>query len=145
MITVMMALGMFAGQSSSSTPELDAYSGGFWGAYEFERQRRAKARRKRLEEEEEIERLQEVDREIARLLRAQEEADEKRREIERLSSIVAQFADREAKDAFNERVADAYAAYRAKLTIAALEKFERELQRQLEDEEYAVLQLLLED
>lgn len=141
-VPLMMAFDMFG---SESTPEAETVTGGFYYAFD-DYTRAVQNRRQQIEEAEEaIESLKPLEREIAELLQEQEAQDARRAELERLSSLVANFADRQAQDAFNDRVAAAYARYMAQQTMTALLQLERELGNQLEEEEYAVLQLLLDD
>ena len=124
----------------------EQFTGGFFYAFERERAKREKARRKRLEDEEEASRLKsEVDREIARLLLAQEAKAAQREEMARLTTLVEQAAKIRTRDAFNARVNAALERATQKATISALLTFEREVQRQMDAEDSAVLLMLLND
>lgn len=127
-------------------PSSESFSGGLGIAFEREFARRDRARRKRKEDEELARSIEDSrDREIAAFLHEQEALDGWRQELERLSSLVQLFADKQAEDAFNERVAKAYARAVAQQSASALLAFERELRRQFEDEEFAVLMALAID
>ena len=124
----------------------EQFTGGFFYAFERERAKREKARRKRLEDEEEASRLKsEVDREIARLLLAQEAKAAQREEMARLTTLVEQAAKIRTRNAFNARVNAALERATQKATISALLTFEREVQRQMDAEDSAVLLMLLND
>lgn len=123
---------------SGTVPE--AFTGGFFVAFEREQHRRERARRKRTEDEEAAQRIaDEIEREIAALLHKQEAQDAERLELQHLGRLVAEFADREAQDAFNERVRAAFVRAQAQMTASSLLALDREIRRQLEEEEMAVL------
>lgn len=122
-------------------------SGGwpFYIAYEQELARRQRACRKRLEDEEEALRVQDaISREIARLLHEQERKDAERADLARLKALVAQYRESDLKD-LAPRAAVAYARALLQANFSALEALDRELRRQMEEEEMAVMLLLLAD
>jgi hypothetical protein len=122
------------------SPSTDVFSGGF--LYEYERgfQRRLREQRE-LDDAEAATReiANEIDREIAQLLHAQEQRDLERRELERLSRLVTEYTDAQAADALNERVQKAFLRAQVQLSTSALLALDREVQRQMEEEEFAVL------
>lgn len=124
----------------------EAFTGGFFVTFEREMARRERERRERLEAEESAQAIANArDREIAAFLHAQEAMDGERAELERLTGLVTQFADQQAESAFNERVQAAYVRALAQQNASALLAFERELRRQIEEEEFAVLMALALD
>lgn len=131
-------------QQASAAQE--AFTGGFFMHFERHATRRDREREEREAAIEATKALEaEVDREIAQFLHEQQAQEAQRKELDRLSTLVAQFADRQAELAFNERVAKAYARALAQQNASALLALERELGRQLEDEEFAVLMALALD
>lgn len=136
---------VYAGQGINFSRSGGQNSGG--GFYdEFERHYRQRQQRlKELEEAEESENeiQSALDAQIAQLLHEQERKDQERQDRERLLSL-AQQAQRIYSD-LSERTASALLAAQEKQTLAALEAFERELNRQLEEEQFAVLMLLALD
>ena len=120
------------------------FSGGFLHAFEaFEAQRAAK-RRKRKKLEDESEAIQhELDRQIAQLLREQEARDEAREEHERLTRLVQEFGTQAQE--LSDRTKIAYVRALVQQNFSAIEALDRELQRQLQDEEVAVLMMLLNE
>jgi hypothetical protein len=127
-----------------SPPEELAGGGYFLYHYEREMARRRREKRRRDEAEEEARRLQDqVDREIALLLRRQEEEDARQAELERLRSLVRKYSRQQLDMELSERAIVAYTRVLAQENFSALEALERELARHLEEEEQAVLMLLL--
>lgn len=125
---------------------VDSFSGGF--LYEYERHSAARARRRRLEEEaaaEAAEAQDARDREIAAYLHAQEALDAERADAERLRTLAQRYAAHKDNQALADRVKVAYVRAIAQANHSAVEALRRELDRQLEDEEFAVLMILLED
>lgn len=120
-------------------------SGGFFydfGEHISQRRKKQQALAESRDAEESIE--QEIDRSIAHLLHAQESKDEERKDIERIRALVQQHKD-SAIDVDSERVLKAVDEAKEKQTRASLEKLQREFERMLEEEEHAVLMLLLND
>lgn len=133
-------------QQSATQQETETFTGGFFVSFEREMERRRRERRKRQEDEEEAQRIAEDrDRQIAAFLHEQEAKDAERDELARLGSLVTQFADSQAQVAFNERVAKAFARALAQQNASALLALEREVGRQMEEEEFAVLMALALD
>lgn len=120
----------------------EQFSGGFF--HLFERQQGARRKRKReLEEAEEaIEKLAPIDREIAQLLQERERKDDFDANLSRLKRLVGEFADKEAEAAMSERVRTAFARAQAQESVSAYLSLQRELERQLEEEEFAILMIL---
>lgn len=133
--------------ADGSVPRVaDDHAGGFFGAYEHLRIHREHERLRREQAEEDAQAIADArDREIAAFLHAQAKVDAERAELERLSRLVAQFADREAEEAFSERVRVAYARAHAQQNASAMLALDRELQRQIEEEEFCVLMTLALD
>jgi hypothetical protein len=140
-VTITVSLG-------EAPAEDDQPSGGvtFWFRYEQEQARRRKRRRELEEAEEETQKLADaVEREIAGHLHADLQEDERRNELNRLRALVAQFADREAQEAMSERVRKALAQAQSRETTAAYLALDRALRQQLEEEEFLVLMMLVND
>ncbi len=109
--------------------------------YEQDRERRRRKRREMEEAEEAIKEIAEpVTREIAQILHKQERQDERKADLERLRALVNEFP----KD-LPPRVTSAIERAQTRQTISALMNLDRELRRYLEDEEVAVMMLLLND
>lgn len=122
------------------------FSGGF--LYEYERHAQSRARRRREEEEAAAEAalLQDVkDREIAAFLHAQEQQDAERADGERLRLLAVQYAKEKDSQALADRVKIAYVRLLNQGNHSAIEAFRREMDRALEEEEFAVLMILLEE
>lgn len=128
-------------------PVADESATGGWlflNYYEAELQRRKARERRRKELEEETERIEDdLDRNIAQLLREQEAKDEKRKDLERLAIIAKQNADLEAARQYSERVAKAYERALVQGNFSALEALDRELKRAAEEEEFLMMALML--
>lgn len=149
-------------QGSASTGELDVtlgastliatatsgaeFSGGFLYEYERHHRARAAAKTQRRKAERKAQKLADaVDREIAALLHASEAKAAKASELERLSQLVARFADAQAEDAFNERTQRAFNAALAEANAQNLALLSQALNEQLEEEEFVVLMALALD
>lgn len=127
-------------------PPVQASSGGGF-LYEYERSQALRARRRREREEREAEAQRIADetaREIAQLLHEQEAQDEERADLERLRELARVHRQAQATE-LTERVRRAFARVLLQENRSALEALDRELQRQLEEEEIAALMLLLND
>ena len=147
--------GSFAASGSTVTitvslgpePVSDEQPSGGWkflSSYESELQRRRTRKKERDELEAETEQIQdELDRNIALLMREQEAKDDKRKDFERLADLARQSADLEAARQYSERVATAYARAIDKGTFSAVEALDRELSRAREEEEFLLTALLL--
>lgn len=138
---VMLDLGVSGLFAQPITASAD-YSGGFLFAYELEQAHR---RRKRAEQEERkadaSHLMDKVDREIALLLQKQEAEDEQRAELDRLKGLVSAHSREQLE--LSDRAKIAFTRALAQANFSALEALDRELQRQLEEEDTAVLMLLL--
>jgi predicted nucleic acid-binding protein len=130
--------------SLGEAPHTESNAGGwaFYLRYEQERDRRRRKRLEELEAEEAIQELPPVEKEIAELLQRQEKHDERKAEIERLKKLVQEHSD--AKE-LPPRVAKAFYGAQARQTVSSLLKLDKELKQMMEDEEYLVLMLLLND
>lgn len=122
-------------------PVTSQNSGGFY--FEEHILRRRKRQQELLEAEKAEEELQDkIEREIAQLLHEQERKDEERRDLERVKSLVSQYG--KLADV-SERVSQALLEAQQKETAASYLKLQREFERMLEEEEHAVLMMLIED
>jgi hypothetical protein len=134
-VTITVSLGDAPAQADTPT-------GGFLYAYELEQTRRRRERREQEEREEEARALQDkVDREIALLLRAKEAEDERDAELARLKALVREHSSEQLE--LSDRAKVAYVRALTQANFSALEALDREIQRQLEEEEAAILMLLL--
>jgi len=130
--------------------EEDAYSGGyaFINAYEAYRQRKRKRDKERKEVLEAIRDIEDdADREIAQWLQkdiVRDERDIQIAELERFVESTHQKAqDRDVIREMSWRVANAYErAYKQK-NFSAIEAFEREMERYIEEEEFLLMAMLL--
>ena len=119
---------------------------GGWEPF-FRLEQEAIRRRARLEEEErrkeaERELLDEIDAEIARRLHRDMAAQEELEDLARLREIVRQYP---AMDGANERVQRAFLAAREAQTFSRLQALQREFMRMQEEEEIAILMILLNE
>lgn len=135
------------GVLTNATPVTDAPSGGFF--YDVDSYRAHKRRQRRELEELERERSQsdlpQVEREIAELLSRQERLDAERTERERIQTIADRYSSHGRQLGLPNRVrASLIKAYEER-TRNSLEQLEREINRMQEEEELAVLQILLND
>lgn len=134
----------FDGESPEPTPVVESNSGGWalYFRYEQERDRRRRRKKELEEAEEAVEKLPDpVSKEIGLLLQKQEREDERRKELERLRGLVNQFP----KTALPPKAQKAVERVRDRQSLSSLLNLERELRRMAEDEEYAVLMLLIND
>jgi hypothetical protein len=124
------------------TPETNAGGWAFYLRYEQERDRRRKKRREQEEAEEAVQELPPVEKEIAQFLHKQERIDESKKELERLKGLVTEFRE---IPLLSEKASEALEKARLRGLRSDLAKLDKELKRMLEDEEMAVLMLLLND
>jgi hypothetical protein len=123
---------------------VEQFSGGFFVDYAHEQAVLRRKRREQDELEEEARELKDkVDREIALLLRAQEAETERKAELDRLQALVK--AHSHAQLELSDRAKIAYVRALTQANFSAMEALDRELQRMIEEEEFAVLMLLLND
>lgn len=121
------------------------FTGGFALAFEREMLRRERERRKRLKDEEDAREAEdEISREIAQLLHQQEAIDAERRDFERLKKLVIEYR-AESLTEFSPRVVTAYERALAQQNFSAMQALYRELARQMDDEDIAVLMMLLNE
>ncbi len=121
-------------------------SGGIW--YEMEALReRARRRQKRKEDEDrETQEIQDQrDREIAKLLKKQEAKDDERAELARIQALADRYAGQAMKEGVPRSVATAVLKAHEERSRNALEQMQREIQKLLDEEEQAVISLLLMD
>lgn len=119
-------------------------SGGFWTWAERHRIERQRKRRREREIEQETQDIADAQaREIARLLRVQEEKDAERAELARLQKLADQYSGK-ALGLPRQVSAALINAYEAR-SRNALEQLRREVERMLEEEEMALVMLLLND
>jgi hypothetical protein len=123
---------------------VESNSGGwaFFLRYQDERDRRRRKRLEQDEAEEAVKALPPVEAEIAQFLHKQERQDEKRAEIERLRKLVAEHSDTKS---LPPRVASAFERAQQRQTFSSLLNLDKELRRMMEDEEFMVLLMMLED
>lgn len=126
----------------SATPQ-ETFSSGFFYWYELERQRARKRRRELEEAEEEAREIQDaLDREIAQRLQKLEREEAERQEFKRLADLAARYVAQQAQDEFSDRVLKAVIRANATQSAAALAQLRFEIERQLEEEEMALLLIL---
>lgn len=130
----------------------ETFSGGFFFAFEQETARRRKRRKEMEEEEERAQQAQDaLDRQIAAFMHEQMRKDEDRADIDRLKRLVRSADLKRSDESLNDRVRAALdrvmptmiSANQQADNYSAWEALYRELQRQLEEEEHAVMMLLL--
>ena len=136
-VTITVSLGEAVAQDAS---------GGWAFFFRYEQAREARRRKKReLEEMEEAQKAIEdkQSREIAELLRIQEEKDAERSDLERVQQLADRFASDPVKVPTRVRTA-IYQAHEQR-TRNALERMQREIERMYEEEEAALLAALMMD
>lgn len=123
---------------------VESNSGGWalFFRYEQERERRRRRKRELEEAEEATQELPPVDKEIAKLLHKQERIDAEREHLERLRTLVREY---QPTEALPQRVSDAILKAQTRETMAALRQLDKALRQMMEEEEMAVLMLLLND
>lgn len=142
-VTDTASLAVSESASVEAVSQDEQYSGGFIAAYWYWQERKRKRQKDLEEAEQEAEQIQdEIDRQIAVLLKKQEAEDDRRAEMSRLQKLVGQYADRQAEEALSDRVMWAMQRVLQKQTVEALQRLEEEIERQLQEEE-AVLLLIL--
>lgn len=133
----------------SAEDEDEERNSGGWAAqnwYDSYRQKKLRRKKRRKEILEEIKELESVEREIAKLMQKDLEREERDKEIKELENMVkSTFTRGQLAQArmYNERAAKAYARAANEPTFAALEIFEREMERAKEEEEILFLAMLL--
>jgi hypothetical protein len=131
--------------SLGEAPATDTDGAGGWAfffKYEAERERRRKKRLEQIEAEEAVQELPPVEKEIAQILHKQERIDDSKQELKRLKALVDEY---KQVPALSTRATEAYERARVRGLRSDLAKLDKELKRMLEDEEMAVLMLLLND
>lgn len=120
-------------------------SGGFYYEFELNRRRRAKRKRELEEQKAEQERIQEErDREIARLLREQQEKEDAQADLKRLQVMADKFAGSGLVAMGVPRpVTAAILKAHEERTRNALEQMERMINRMMEEEEIALVTAML--
>lgn len=114
-----------------------------YDAYEQRRNARRRAEKRRREEEAEIK--DKVDREIAQLLRVQEEKDAEREDLARIQALADQYAGQGSRLGLPKRVSTAILKAHEERSRNALEQVMREIERMREEEEFALIAALLLD
>jgi hypothetical protein len=130
----------------ASAPDAAITGGGyaFFNEYDLLRRKKRQRDEERRRAEEEAESIQNaMDREIAQLLREQEAKDAERAELARIQSLADRFAG--TKQPVTRRVSAALLKAHEERTRNALEQLFREIERMHEEEEMAVIHLLLAD
>jgi hypothetical protein len=138
------SLAFFFDGESPEPPVVESNAGGWalYFRYEQERDRRRRRKRELEEAEDAVEKLPDpVSKEIGLLLQKQEREDERRKELERLRSLVEQFP----RTSLPPKAQKAVERVRERQSLSSLINLEKELRRMAEDEEYAVLMLLIND
>jgi regulator of protease activity HflC (stomatin/prohibitin superfamily) len=133
------------GDAPEPEPEVAESNSGGWAfylRYEAERERRRRKRREQIEAEEAVQELPPVEKEIAQILHKQERIDDSKAEMKRLKALVDEYRQ---VPALSTRATEAYERARVRGLRSDLAKLDKELKRMLEDEEMAVLMLLLND
>lgn len=128
----------------SGEAEAPPVSGGWWPQFDAYSARRERERRQRLRDEAEAEeaaREDAVQAEIAALLHAQEALDAERRDLERLRALVA----RNAPEGLSEAAQRAFTLAKETQSRAALFALQRELERQVQEEQFLLMAVLLAD
>lgn len=135
-VTIVVSLG--------DAPVVDtAFAGGLIVSFERQQARRRKRQRELEEAEEAVEQLADsVDREVAQLMQERERKAEFEDNLARLKRIVTAFDDAVEREAVSERVRVALARAQAQESVSAYLALQRELDRMLEEEEFAILMIL---
>lgn len=122
--------------STTTSVAASEASGGWFFEFESHRERRRKRQQELDDAEEEAEKLQnKIDREIAQLLHEQERKDEKRKDLERIKSLVKRYESVTPAEISSERVLKALAEAKKKATTANLERLQREFERMCQEED----------
>jgi len=117
----------------------DSATGGWWFAYDYELRRKDEKKKKRQELRRKAEEIQEdVDRELVQALQAKAEEEDRLAELKRLSNLAEQYRD-ELNLVLSDRAIQAAEQAILKQTYSALERFERELARAREEEEFLLM------
>jgi hypothetical protein len=136
----------FSVEVEAAVTETEQPTGGwlFLNQYNAEQQRRRARERRRKELEEETEQIEnELDRNIAQLMREQEAIDDKRKDLERLAELAKANADIEAAKQYSASVAAAFEKALIEGSARSMVALERELKRAAEDEEFLLTALLM--
>ena len=122
----------------------EAFTGGFWYAYDLARDR-YKKRLKELDELEEQakEIADETDREIAQFLHADQRQEVEAEERKRLQELARNYSDSQASNLLGERVAKAMARASVQGNFSAVEAFMREVERAREEEDWLLRATML--
>jgi hypothetical protein len=136
------------GGSDKPTPVVTPVGGWFMhGLYDRYRDQHRQGEEESRKAKEAISEIEdETDAEIARLLHKKLDYEARTKEIEALEAMVSTgYTARQAQYAreYNERVALAYEKAAREKTFAALEKFEREMEHAIEEEEFLLLALMM--
>lgn len=139
-VTITVSLG----DAPAPPPSTAVTGGGFLYAYELHRAARRKRKREQEEREEEAQALQDkVDAEIALLLAQQEAETERKAELDRLQKLVREYSNDQLQ--LSDRAKIAYVRALTQANFSAMEALDRELQRQLDEEEITALMILLNE
>lgn len=139
------ASGADAPPTPTPTPDATVTGGyAFFNDYDAYRQRSSRRKRDERKTQAEVEEIQaELDRNIAQLLHAQEARDAERDELQRIQALADRFAG--TRQSVSRRVAASLLKAQEERTRNALQQLSREIERMIEEEEVAVIQLLLND
>lgn len=114
-----------------------------WAHYYDRRLAQARKRKREIEQAQaELATQDEVTQEIAKILHKQERVTETRDHFAQLKSLVKDYKPSEGD---SPRIAEAIAKAQARETMSAYRQLDKELKRMMEDEEVAVLMLLIND
>ena len=120
----------------TSTTTASVNAAGWFYDFDANRDRRRKRQRELDDAEEEAEKLQnKIDREIAQLLHKQERKDEKRKDLERIKSLVKRYESVTPSEVSSDRVLRALSEAKKKATTANLERLQREFERMVQEED----------
>ena len=135
--------GFQVGAFQTNYQQIGGSSGGFWPEYEYRRLLRAKRRREIEEAEEEAQRIaDEVTRQIYLLERKQEAEDLERQDFARLQALADKYAGQALQSLPKQSRVAILNAQDAR-TRNSLEQMRRVIERQMEEEEMAVIMMLL--
>jgi hypothetical protein len=142
----MVGSGSITFNGSAYVPVSDAGGGYdlYYLAHDYAKRRKAQIERQKEEEEAEEALKDSIDREIARLMHEAERREVESRELSRLKELVRKYEEQSVIEGENQRIKSALEAAQAG-TFSVFDRLQREIERMFEEEEYAVLLLLLDD
>lgn len=124
---------------SAVAVSVDAPTAGWWNLYDLEMVRRERERKKRKKLEEEAEQLQDtIDKELVKALLAEKKNQDRVAELKRLSALAERHMSR-VEATVSPAVMQAAEAAITRGNYSAMERFERELRRAKEEEEFLAM------